>query len=168
LGKKPVLPFLTLKGVLSVYTVESTIAALEKYDIDPQTLAEWERELNLTIPMDETGHKRYSPHHINLFKNIRKHLALGRSLSQIRDMVTLPPSDQAKPTGKPGVYVTQPSPSRTQAQANPMPQVVTSPVVVASQPGLAGQATMHSANHVANGAGCNSRYFSQQWLRQAE
>lgn len=102
-----------------MYTTETTLAALEKYDIDPATLSEWERELNLTIPMDSSGQKRYSPHHINLFKNIRKHLALGRSLSQIRDMVTLPPADQGRPTPKQNAYVSQPVTSK----------VMTNPVV---------------------------------------
>ena len=119
-----------------MYTMESTLAALEKYDIDPHTLAEWERELNLSIPMDDAGNKRYSPHHINLFKNIRKHLALGRSLGQIRDMVTLPPSDQARPVGKPANFSTQPQTPRTTVSITPMQsvQTVNSPVITPVSP----------------------------------
>jgi DNA-binding transcriptional MerR regulator len=105
-----------------VYTVESTLAALEKYDIDQSTLAEWENKLNLSIAMDENGQKRYSPHHVNLFKNIRKHLALGRTLEQIRDMITLPPDEQARPAAS--GYASQPA----------APKLATTPIAPATSP----------------------------------
>jgi DNA-binding transcriptional MerR regulator len=79
-----------------VFTVETTLDALRKFDIDALTLADWEAQLGLNIPTDAHGEKLYSPHHINLFKNVRKHLALGRSLTQIREMITLPPQADAK------------------------------------------------------------------------
>jgi DNA-binding transcriptional MerR regulator len=108
-------------GALAVHSPESTLSALEKYDIDQSTLAEWEQALNLSIPIDEQGTKRYSPHHINLFKNIRKHLALGRTLGQIKEMITLPPTEQARPSNLNANGYTSPgyaSVPETQARVN--------------------------------------------------
>ena len=69
---------------------------LDRFQIEPETLVHWEAELGLTIPTDVSGEKQYSSHHINLFKNIRKHLALGRSLDQIKRIVSLPAAETSR------------------------------------------------------------------------
>lgn len=73
------------------------IDALSRYGIDAQKAQQWEEELNLSIPVDDFGRKVYSNHHINLFKNIQKHVALGRTLDEIHDILTLPPASASRP-----------------------------------------------------------------------
>lgn len=80
-----------------MYTVDTALESLRKYDISESDIQNWERELNLEIPVDEYGRKQYSPHHINLFKNIKKHIALGRTLDEIRNIISLPPLENSKP-----------------------------------------------------------------------
>lgn len=80
-----------------MFTVDTVMDALKKFDIDQATLDEWEQQLGLSIPVDEYGRKQYSPHHVNLFKNIKKHLALGRTMSEIRNIINLPPENTSKP-----------------------------------------------------------------------
>ena len=57
----------------------------------------WERDLSLEIPVDEYGRKLYSPHHVNLFKNIKKHITLGRTIQEIRQLISLPPLENSRP-----------------------------------------------------------------------
>jgi DNA-binding transcriptional MerR regulator len=78
---------------MSRATLEET---LEKYEISPAELVEWEIALGLTVPVDAQGQKRYTRQHLNLFKNVKKHLALGRSLDHIRRIINLPPATEAK------------------------------------------------------------------------
>lgn len=80
-----------------MYTVETALESLKKYDISESDLTNWEKALNLEIPVDEYGRKQYSPHHINLFKNVKKHIALGRTLNEIRQIINLPPLTESKP-----------------------------------------------------------------------
>ncbi|MBY0405805.1 MAG: MerR family transcriptional regulator [Cyanobacteria bacterium] len=80
-----------------MFTTETALESLKKFDISETTLSEWENELGLMVPVDEYGRKQYSPHHINLFKNIKKHIALGRSIDQIKHLISLPPTAQSKP-----------------------------------------------------------------------
>ena len=80
-----------------MYTVETALESLKKYDIVESDLNAWEKALNLDIPVDEYGRKQYSPHHINLFKNVKKHIALGRTLNEIRQIINLPPLVDSKP-----------------------------------------------------------------------
>lgn len=84
-----------------MYTVDTALDALKKYDIRDIDLQEWERALSLDIPMDEYGRKQYSPHHINLFKNVKKHIALGRTINEIRQIISLPPINESKPQAQP-------------------------------------------------------------------
>jgi DNA-binding transcriptional MerR regulator len=84
-----------------LFTTETALETLQKYDIDEQVLLDWESRLGLVVPTDEYGRKQYSPHHINLFKNVRKHLALGRSIEQIREIISLPPTSASRPTQEP-------------------------------------------------------------------
>jgi DNA-binding transcriptional MerR regulator len=89
-----------------LYTLDTALDALKKYNIDENTLATWEFELSLDIPVDAYGRKQYSPHHVNLFKNIKKHIALGRTIAEIRAIVSLPPIETSKPVFKSGSGVT--------------------------------------------------------------
>ncbi|MGE0201365.1 MAG: MerR family transcriptional regulator [Candidatus Melainabacteria bacterium] len=83
---------------MHLYTVDSTLETLRRFDIREADLDKWETELGLSIPVDEHGEKQYSPHHVNLFKNIKKHLTLGRTLGEIARIIALPPMDDAIPT----------------------------------------------------------------------
>ena len=84
-------------GSLPLYTVDTALEALKKYDIQESDLLDWEKALQLEIPVDEYGRKQYSPHHVNLFKNIKKHLALGRTISEIQEIINLPPIEASRP-----------------------------------------------------------------------
>jgi len=84
------------KGRLSLYTVETALEALRKYDITRDDLVTWESALGLDIPVDATRQKQYSAHHINLFKNVKKHLALGRTIDEIRNIIVLPSLAQSR------------------------------------------------------------------------
>ncbi|MFM7390089.1 MAG: hypothetical protein ACKO34_05660 [Vampirovibrionales bacterium] len=68
---------------------------LEKFDIGLSQLQEWEHALGITVPLAPTGEKLYTRQHVNLFRNVKKHLALGRNLSQIKGLIELPPAQQA-------------------------------------------------------------------------
>ncbi len=80
-----------------MHTAESTIETLRRFNISEADLLHWEHELGLDIPMTTYGYKDYSPHHINLFKNVKKHLALGRTLDEIKRLISLPPIEDAQP-----------------------------------------------------------------------
>ncbi|MEB3287918.1 MAG: MerR family transcriptional regulator [Vampirovibrionales bacterium] len=86
-------------------TADATLDALKRYDINEADLATWEAALGLEIPTGGAGEKIYSPHHINLFKNVKKHLALGRTLEQIKSIIILPPASDAiaKPLSSAGI-----------------------------------------------------------------
>ena len=74
---------------------ETAIDALRRFDIEEHDLRNWERELGLDIPVNIDGEKEYSPHHVNLFKNVKKHLTLGKTLDDIRKLVALPPLEES-------------------------------------------------------------------------
>lgn len=107
-----------------MYTVETALDSLQKYDIEERDLAGWEATLGLQIPVDEYGRKSYSPHHINLFKNVKKHLALGRTLDEIKNIISLPPISSSRPEAAPAV------PNQTYA-STPQKPTVSSPANVA-------------------------------------
>jgi DNA-binding transcriptional MerR regulator len=75
-------------------TIQDTLA---KYDIHPQQLRDWEDALGMNIPTDAQGNKLYTRQHLNLFKNIKKHIALGRSLAHIKQIISLPPAQESQP-----------------------------------------------------------------------
>lgn len=85
------------RGAEALYTIETALEALGKYDIREYDLQTWEKALSLEIPVDEYGRKSYSPHHVNLFKNIKKHIALGRTIDEIRQIISLPPLESSRP-----------------------------------------------------------------------
>ncbi len=75
-------------------TIQDTLA---KYDIHPQQLRDWEDALGMNIPTDAQGNKLYTRQHLNLFKNIKEHIALGRSLAHIKQIISLPPAQESQP-----------------------------------------------------------------------
>lgn len=94
-----------------MYTVDTALESLRKYDIHEADLLAWEKELSLEIPVDEYGRKQYSPHHVNLFKNIKKHITLGRTIQEIRQLISLPPLENSKPR--------EPRPAAPQPKTSP-------------------------------------------------
>jgi DNA-binding transcriptional MerR regulator len=107
-----------------LYTVDTALESLNKYDIRESDLRLWEKELELDIPVDEYGRKQYSPHHINLFKNIKKHLALGRTIGEIRSIINLPPLLQSRPQPVAKANTTKPTPPQTVRPQAPVMQAV--------------------------------------------
>lgn len=105
-----------------MYTVDNALESLKKYDIREADILSWERELNLDIPVDEYGRKQYSPHHVNLFKNVKKHIALGRTLDEIRQIINLPPLAQSKPKAVPSAQAQRAQASQAQPIAEPVRQ----------------------------------------------
>ena len=73
-------------------TTPAVLDKLKAFDIQQQDIELWETELGLDIPVRSDGLKDYSPLHVNLFKNIKKHLILGRSLEDIKRLIILPKS----------------------------------------------------------------------------
>jgi hypothetical protein len=118
-----------------LYTVDTALESLKKYDISESNLLEWEKALGLDIAVDAYGRKQYSPHHINLFKNVKKHLALGRTLDEIRNIIVLPPLSQSRPQDRPFLDQAEPVLERPGA----IPSESTAPVGItdASQADLA-------------------------------
>jgi DNA-binding transcriptional MerR regulator len=88
--------YISKKGrpIMTSQTIQDT---LTKYDIHLQQLLDWEESLDIRIPTDLQGNKLYTRQHLNLFKNIKKHMALGRSLAHIKQIITLPPAQDAQP-----------------------------------------------------------------------
>ncbi len=100
-----------------MYTVDTALESLRKYDIHEGDLLTWERELSLEIPVDEYARKQYSPHHVNLFKNIKKHIALGRTIEEIRQLISLPPLENSKPRETRPVVTAPVQPSQPSLQS---------------------------------------------------
>lgn len=128
-------------GSTRLYTVDTALEALKKYDIYEPDLQAWEKELNLEIPVDAYGRKQYSPHHVNLFKNIKKHIALGRTIDEIKQIINLPPIETSKPQPKveqsshPQAAVAQPVASQPSPMATmPAPAKVIQKSPYASTP----------------------------------
>lgn len=119
-----------------MYTVDTALDSLKKYDIRESDLLVWEKALDLDIPVDEYGRKQYSPHHINLFKNIKKHLALGRTIDEIREIINLPPLMQSRPQVKPTPGKGQPQAMASRPQTQKPQQ--TAPIVQSASPMAAG------------------------------
>lgn len=73
-------------------TPSSVLDKLKAFDIKQQDVDAWEKALGLEIPTNAAGEKQYSSLHVNLFKNIKKHLVLGRSFEDIKRLIILPKS----------------------------------------------------------------------------
>lgn len=113
-------------GEKDLLTAQATLDALARYDINDENLANWEKSLGLDIPSDANGHKLYSQHHINLFKNVKKHLALGRTLDQIRAIINLPPAEDAiiapeRPHREQAAMISDRAPSASAKSQRPEP-----------------------------------------------
>jgi len=137
-----------------LYTVDTALEALKKYDVQESDLLAWEKALNLDIPVDGYGRKQYSPHHVNLFKNIKKHIALGRTIGEIRQIINLPPIEESKPKAKPQVAQAQAGRSQQMAVGQSRPnEPVKATVVqksayasVPTRPAVRGTASSGAAN----------------------
>lgn len=140
-----------------MYTVDTALDSLRKYDISETDLLNWEKELHLEIPVDEYGRKQYSPHHINLFKNIKKHIALGRTISEIRQIISLPPLTESKPKAtRPAAPQIQPQMQASQPQAKA--QAAQQPIQMPEQQQQ--QATVNAARPAAAKVITKSPYAS--------
>lgn len=105
----------------------NVLEQLVAFQITPDLLNEWCTQLRLTIPVDATTNQyQLSSAHLNLFKNIQKHLALGKSIEDIQKLVAIPvdvpPADQpvkkapiAAVPNKPTAVVTTPEPLKLSA-----------------------------------------------------
>lgn len=145
-----------------MYTVDTALESLRKYDIQEGDLLTWERELNLEIPVDEYGRKQYSPHHVNLFKNIKKHIALGRTIEEIRQLISLPPLETSKPREvRPAAVKSLQQPTPTAAAATQSPSVASADAAakviqkspyaaVPKRPNVAGASAAGGAANVVN------------------
>lgn len=113
-------------------TIEKALETLERFNIDEQQLNTWEAEFDLDVPVDALGNKLYNLHHINLFKNVKKHLTLGRSLEEIKKLVILPPKqNQAQVEAK---SFAQHQPVAEEMQSHLLPNPETSLRSVESTP----------------------------------
>jgi DNA-binding transcriptional MerR regulator len=92
---------MTRQSTSNVLSAANIAETLEKYDIAPNQLHEWEVALGLSIPTSAQGEKIYSSQHLNLFKNVKKHLTLGRNLNQIKQLIQLPAITQGVTVVKP-------------------------------------------------------------------
>ncbi len=123
---------------------------LRRFDIRESDLETWENVLGLNIPMDEYGRKQYSPHHINLFKNVRKHLALGRTLDEIKKIISLPPLTQSHPKAQatPTVPATIPRPQQVARPKSGYASVPTRPQVQGKVPGNGASSVVNLVNQL--------------------
>lgn len=71
---------------------ESALETLSRFNIDEEQLLEWQHALGLEVPHDPFGNPKYSRQHLQLFKNIKRHVNLGYSLSEIKKMMVIPKS----------------------------------------------------------------------------
>jgi DNA-binding transcriptional MerR regulator len=118
----------TLHSELQANTgsISATLVAetLEKYDIAPKQLQEWEIALGLSIPVSPQGEKLYSNQHLNLFKNVKKHLTLGRNLKQIKQLIQLPANTQSvavTPAEAPTILPASTNTATVQSSSQPIP-----------------------------------------------
>ena len=73
------------------------VEALSPYEIEREDIEAWQHEFNL-LPVSINGGQSpafYEPYHISLFKNIKKHLMLGRTIPEIKRLLILPPLNSA-------------------------------------------------------------------------
>lgn len=71
--------------------LQQLVKVLEPFDIQTKDIEYWEAELGMrnSLPQDASP-SRYEDYHVSLFKNIKKHLMLGRTLAEIRKLMVLP------------------------------------------------------------------------------
>ncbi|MDH4379149.1 MAG: hypothetical protein QE263_04500 [Vampirovibrionales bacterium] len=112
-------------------STEALLNELQRFQVLREDLVAWENALGLSIPSDADGKPVYSQHHVNLFKNIKKHLALGKSFSDIQQLVQIPANLSVAVALDPKPETPQPSP-------NPLPRssnvIESSTSLMTSQP----------------------------------
>lgn len=77
-----------------MYTADKVVEVLANIGVTEPHISQWERYFGFNIPHDKAGKKYYSDAHIKTFKAIKKYLALGYKLSDIKAKIK---SAQAKP-----------------------------------------------------------------------
>jgi DNA repair exonuclease SbcCD ATPase subunit len=78
---------------------QAALDTLAVYHITAEMMDDWSSQLGLHIPVDhQTNERQISQAHINLFKNVQKHLALGKSIADIRNLVALPENSNISPS----------------------------------------------------------------------
>lgn len=74
------------------------VEALSPYEIEPEDIETWQHEFNLLpITNGNANILKYEPYHVSLFKSIKKHLMLGRTIPEIKRLLILPPLNTAIP-----------------------------------------------------------------------
>lgn len=68
-----------------MYTAEKVFEVLENIGVTAEQVSQWENYFGLAIPHDKQGKKFYTDKHIKVFKTIKKDLALGYKLTDIRN-----------------------------------------------------------------------------------
>ncbi len=95
---------------------------MEKFHVSATEVEDWQQQLGIALPLDPgTGQRLYTQHHINLFKNIKKHLTLGRRFDDIKALVTVPdePISPMVPTPSPTSLATIASGQKSAAVSTP-------------------------------------------------
>ena len=80
-----------------MFTSEKVVEVLENIGVSQEQINKWERYYGLDVPHDNHGRKFYTEKHIKTFKAIKKNLALGYSLADIKKKLNLGPKIQQKP-----------------------------------------------------------------------
>lgn len=70
-------------------TCEKVVETLANIGVTKEQIDNWERFYALKIPQDKNGRKLYNDNHLKLFKAIKKHLAIGYSLADIKQKLNL-------------------------------------------------------------------------------
>ncbi|MEW5822485.1 MAG: helix-turn-helix domain-containing protein [Cyanobacteriota bacterium] len=72
-----------------MYTCDKVVEVLENIGVSQKQIEKWERYFGLNIAHDKNGRKFYNENHIKTFKAIKKNIALGYSLTEIREKLDL-------------------------------------------------------------------------------
>ncbi len=67
-----------------MYTAGKVVEVLKNIGVTPEQIGQWERYFGIPVPHDTQGKKYYNDSHIKFFKNVKKYLALGYKLSDIK------------------------------------------------------------------------------------
>ena len=115
-------------------STEALLNELERFQILRDDLVSWENALGMSIPTDADGKAVYSELHLNLFKNIKKHLALGKSFADIQKLVQIPANlsvavaIEATPTTAASASIGEPTlPSHMQSSTHTAPTMSSQP-----------------------------------------
>jgi DNA-binding transcriptional MerR regulator len=84
-----------------VYTANKVVEVLANLGVTEDQIRHWERYFGLPVPHDKQGRKFYNESHIKFFKNVKKHLALGYKLADIKKKLAPEKAFTLKPEQKP-------------------------------------------------------------------